>query len=97
MAAAAEASHDLELRHSSIGLADVLFQSITYMAPGTGLVFAIGVGIPFVGNALPLSVIVALVACTLAGGDRPAGEAHPVRRRHLHLCGSRAQPEVRAS
>jgi hypothetical protein len=37
------------------------------MAPGTGLVFAIGAGIPFVGNALPLAVIVALIAGTLAG------------------------------
>ena len=61
------AASEGRLRTGSIGLIDVVFQSITYMAPGTGLVFAIGVGIPFVGNALPLAVIVALVACTLAG------------------------------
>ncbi|MDX6377245.1 MAG: hypothetical protein QOE98_1548, partial [Gaiellaceae bacterium] len=64
MAAAAEAGHDLELRHSSIGLADVLFQAITYMAPGVGLAFSIGIAVPISGATLPLSVVVALAACT---------------------------------
>ena len=64
MAAAAEAGHDLELRHSSIGLADVLFQAITYMAPGVGLAFSIGIAVPISGATLPLSVLVALAACT---------------------------------
>ncbi|MDX6377246.1 MAG: hypothetical protein QOE98_1549 [Gaiellaceae bacterium] len=64
MAAAAEAGHDLELRHSSIGLADVLFQAITYMAPGVGLAFSIGIAVPIAGATLPLSVVVALAACT---------------------------------
>ena len=64
MAAAAEASQDLELRHSSIGLADVLFQAITYMAPGVGLAFSIGIAVPISGATLPLSVVVALAACT---------------------------------
>jgi amino acid transporter len=64
MATAAEAGHDLELRHSSIGLADVLFQAITYMAPGVGLAFAIGIAVPISGATLPLSVLVALFACT---------------------------------
>src|SRR4051794_29773310 len=64
MAVAAEASHDLELRHSSIGLADVLFQAITYMAPGVGLAFSIGIAVPISGATLPLSVVVALAACT---------------------------------
>ncbi|MEO6714835.1 MAG: APC family permease [Mycobacteriales bacterium] len=64
MAAASEAGHDLELRHSSIGLADVLFQAITYMAPGVGLAFSIGIAVPISGATLPLSVLVALAACT---------------------------------
>ena len=64
MAAASEAQHDLELRHSSIGLADVLFQAITYMAPGVGLAFSIGIAVPISGATLPLSVVVALAACT---------------------------------
>jgi amino acid transporter len=55
---------ELHLRTSSIGLLDVVFQSITYMAPGIGLAFSIGIGIGFAGNALPLSVAIALLGCT---------------------------------
>jgi amino acid transporter len=43
----------------------VVFQSITYMAPGVGLVFSIGIGIPFAGETLPLAVAIGLLACTL--------------------------------
>ena len=63
-AAEAETGTDFELRHSSIGLADVLFQAITYMAPGVGLAFSIGIAVPISGATLPLSVVVALAACT---------------------------------
>jgi amino acid transporter len=55
-----------ELRSSSIGVTDVLFQAITYMAPGVGLAFSIGIAVPISGTTLPLSVIVALIACTFA-------------------------------
>ncbi len=65
MAAVAEGEAS-ELRSNSIGLADVLFQSITYMAPGVGLVFSIGIAVGISGATLPLSVLVALVACTFA-------------------------------
>ena len=65
MAAVAEGGAQ-ELRSNSIGLADVLFQSITYMAPGVGLVFSIGIAVGISGATLPLSVLVALVACTFA-------------------------------
>ena len=65
MAAAAEPSGP-ELRSGSIGLWDVVFQSITYMAPGVGLVSAIGIGMDFTATTLPLAVIIALIGCTLA-------------------------------
>ena len=64
MAAAAEPS-GAQLRSSAIGLWDVVFQSITYMAPGVGLVFSIGIGINFTGETLPLAVAIGLLACTL--------------------------------
>jgi len=54
---------DVNLRSGSIGLWDVVFQSITYMAPGIGLAFSIGIGIGFSGTTLPLSVVIALVGC----------------------------------
>jgi len=63
MAVAAEQSGEGRLRTSSIGLWDVVFQSITYMAPGIGLAFSIGIGIQFSGTTLPLSVVIALVGC----------------------------------
>ena len=56
--AVAEQSGDARLRTSSIGLWDVVFQSITYMAPGIGLAFSIGIGIQFSGETLPLSVVI---------------------------------------
>jgi amino acid transporter len=62
--AAAEATGGSHLRSSSIGLWDVVFQSITYMAPGVGLVFSIGIGIGFAGVTLPLSVVIGLIGCT---------------------------------
>src|SRR3954453_7839157 len=64
MAAAAESTGG-NLRTSSIGLWDVVFQSVTYMAPGVGLVFWIGIGINFAGEVLPLAVAIGLLACTL--------------------------------
>ena len=53
------------LRAGSVRLPEVLFQSITFMAPGIGIAFAIGIGIPLAGANLPLSLIIALVACSL--------------------------------
>jgi amino acid transporter len=53
------------LREHSIGLPQVLFQSITHMAPGAAIAFSILVSVGFAGPALPLSVLFALVACTL--------------------------------
>jgi amino acid transporter len=51
------------LARSAIGLREVLFQSITHMAPAAAVAFSIIVGAPFAGGALPLGVLPALVAC----------------------------------
>jgi amino acid transporter len=53
----------LGLRRDAIGLREVLFQSITNMAPGAAIAAAIPAGALYAGGALPLSVLVALVAC----------------------------------
>jgi amino acid transporter len=50
------------LRHGTIGLREVLFQSITAMAPGAAIAASIPAGAGFAGGALPLAVLVALVA-----------------------------------
>ena len=51
------------LAREAIGLREVLFQSITHMAPAVAVAFSIIVGANYAGGALPLSVIIALVAC----------------------------------
>ena len=54
------------LRRDAIGLREVLFQSITDMAPGAAIAASIPAGAAYAGGALPLSVLVALVACLLS-------------------------------
>ena len=53
------------LRRDAIGLREVLFQSITDMAPGAAIAASIPAGALYAGGALPLSVLIALVACLL--------------------------------
>ena len=57
------------LREHSIGLPQVLFQSITHMAPGAAIAFSILVSVQFAGPALPLVVLAALVACLLVASS----------------------------
>jgi amino acid transporter len=51
------------LRRDAIGLREVLFQSITDMAPGAAIAASIPAGAALAGGALPLAVVFALVAC----------------------------------
>jgi amino acid transporter len=53
------------LRKDAIGLREVLFQSITDMAPAAAIAASIPAGAAFAGGSLPLSVVLALVACLL--------------------------------
>jgi amino acid transporter len=51
------------LRRNAIGLREVLFQSITDMAPGAAIAASIPAGVAFAGGSLPLAVVFALIAC----------------------------------
>jgi amino acid transporter len=53
------------LAREAIGLREVLFQSITHMAPAAAVAFSIIAGAPFGAGALPLAVVLAMVACLL--------------------------------
>ncbi len=53
------------LRRNAVGLPEVLFQSITMMAPAAAVAFAFPSGIAVAGGSFPLAVILALVACVL--------------------------------
>jgi amino acid transporter len=54
------------LREHSIGLPQVLFQSITHMAPAAAVAYSIYMAVPDARQALPLSVGLALIACLCA-------------------------------
>jgi len=53
----------ITLRRNAIGLREVLFQSITDMAPGAAIAASIPAGAAFAGGSLPLAVLFALIAC----------------------------------
>jgi amino acid transporter len=57
------------LREGSIGLPEVLFQSITHMAPAAAVAFSILVSVGFAGQALPLAVLLAMIACVLVANS----------------------------
>ena len=54
---------DSQLRKNAIGLSEVLFQSITAMAPAAATATALSPAIPFAGASLPLAVFLAMIAC----------------------------------
>lgn len=57
------------LRRDAIGLREVLFQSITGMAPGAAIAASIPAGAGYAGGSLPLSVVFALIACLLSASS----------------------------
>ena len=61
------AGKDFEhLREHSIGLPQVLFQSITHMAPAAAVAYSLYISVPDAQQALPLAVALALIACLCA-------------------------------
>lgn len=55
-----------QLQRNAIGLREVLFQSITEMAPGAAIAASIPAGAAYAGGSLPLAVLFALIASLLA-------------------------------
>ena len=55
------------LRRDAIGLREVLFQSITDMAPGAAIAASIPAGVAFAGGSLPLAVIACLFCASSIG------------------------------
>lgn len=51
------------LAHNAVGLSEVLFQSITHMAPGIAVAFSIIFTTVYAGGSSPLSVLLAMVGC----------------------------------
>jgi amino acid transporter len=57
------ASSTQTLEKNAIGLTEVLFQSITHMAPAVAVALSIGFATGAAGGKTPLAVVLALVAC----------------------------------
>jgi amino acid transporter len=53
------------LQKDAIGLAPVLFQSITHMAPAAAVAFSIIFAVTYAGGATPLAIVLALVGCLM--------------------------------
>src|SRR6478609_5959444 len=51
------------LERNAIGLTEVLFQSITHMAPAVATALSIGLATTLAGGLTPLAVVFALIAC----------------------------------
>ena len=60
---------DPELRRGAVSFGGVLFQSITFMAPAIATALSIPLGISYAGGAIPLAVILALIACLIAANS----------------------------
>ena len=86
----AAAARSTELRRGSIGLPQVLFQSITHMAPAAAVAFSILVSVQFAGPALPLSVLLALIACALVANSIGQLAKHMPSAGGLYTYNSRA-------
>src|SRR5436189_4939724 len=69
------------LRRGAVGLREVLFQSITDMAPGAAIAASIPAGAALAGGALPLSVLFALIACLFCAACVGMLARHMPRRR----------------
>jgi len=62
---AARSGESVSLERGAIGLPEVLFQSITHMAPAVAVALSIGAATGFAGGNTPLAVVFALVAALL--------------------------------
>jgi amino acid transporter len=69
MASTSVASGAAGLARGAIGLREVLFQSVTSMAPAGAVALSIAVGASYAGGALPLSVLLALIGCLLVASS----------------------------
>jgi amino acid transporter len=56
------AQNEAGLQRGAVGLTEVLFQSITHMAPAVAVALSIGAATSFAGGQTPLAVVFALIA-----------------------------------
>jgi amino acid transporter len=69
MAHARSSGSSTGLASGAIGLREVMFQSVTSMAPAGAVALSIAAGATYAGGALPLAVLLALIACLLVASS----------------------------
>jgi hypothetical protein len=57
------------LARHTVGLPGVLFQSVTFMAPGAAVATSLAVAAGFAGGALPLSIILTMIAAVIVASS----------------------------
>jgi amino acid transporter len=57
------------LARHSVGLSGVLFQSVTFMAPGAAVATSLAVAAGFAGGALPLSIVLTMIAAVIVASS----------------------------
>jgi hypothetical protein len=60
-------SIDLQLRHNSLGLPELVFQGVTHIAPATNMVFAFPIIALKAGPDMPLAFLLATIVCFFIG------------------------------
>lgn len=65
------AAHDQALARSAIGLREVLFQSVTHMAPAGAVAFSIAIGAAYAGGSLPAGCCTASCRCSASWPSSP--------------------------
>ena len=63
----ADSLTDTQLRSNSLGLADLVFQGVTHIAPATNIVFTFPVIALKAGPAMPWSLLLAMIVCFFIG------------------------------
>src|ERR1700730_3608161 len=92
MVGGSQADTTARLQKDAIGLAQVLFQSITHMDPAAAVAFSIIFAATYAGGATPLAVLMALIACLMVAISigqlarllPPAGGLYTYSARGLH-------------
>jgi amino acid transporter len=58
---------DPQLRRNSLGLAELVFQGVTHIAPATNIVFTFPIIALKAGPAMPLSFLLSTIVCFFIG------------------------------
>ena len=87
---------DPQLRRNSLGLAELVFQGVTHIAPATNIVFTFPIIALKAGPVMPLSFLLSTIVCFFIGNTvSQFSRVHAVERRLLFLRHARTRESQR--